>query len=92
VLYPHVSSSGRLDVLHEQMVALSLGAGLEVLDLAPLLSEFRNSPETRMASRYDNHPSALVHERMAREIHAWLMARWPEIATAEHHSEGKQPL
>jgi len=44
-----------------------------VLDLSALRDEFTD--EQFNASRFDAHPSALVHHRIAERLAAWLVAR-----------------
>ena len=94
VLYPHSLPTGRerLAVLERKVVELGAEMGIKVLDLAPVLADFTGNPKIGCVSRYDNHPSASVHERMARAIHEWATALWPDITAPEPDSDVQRVL
>ena len=52
--------------------------GLPILDLTRLEQEF--TVEEFNAGAHDPHPSARVHRRIADEVAAWILARWPAAA------------
>jgi hypothetical protein len=82
ILYPHLNGQGRpeLQTIYNWFGDLCKEQGFEVLDLWHTFSDLQGDLNRIMSTKYDGHPSAEVHKRIADSIYKWLVQnRWTDV-------------
>ncbi len=80
-LFPRVNPPDQIffPEVHERVRILARSHGLEALELADAFAGLEGDYEQLHASRFDPHPSALAHARVAAFLDKWLVDRWPDL-------------
>jgi hypothetical protein len=81
VLYPplHDPEAHQYQVLQDQVRELCRKMDIAAVDLLNDLSDLVGKREVVFSTRYDSHPRAAVHHRIAQVVHDELLSRWPEL-------------
>jgi len=66
------------DAIYEALIQLCHSHGIVVVDMREELADMEYSEELRV-SRFDGHPSAILHARMAGALAETIYARWPQL-------------
>lgn len=90
MLYPELRPSDMVfPAFHSRMLELCRQEHVESLDLIESLDDYRDDYTKTYAGRFDEHPNAAVHERMADALYARIQELWPDLLhhrrVAQHH-------
>jgi len=79
VLYPHFNDALRAEPasVHAAVSRIAREQGIAVLDLADRFDDL--GPRERFATPFDNHPSAVAHERIAEALDTGIRTLWSEL-------------
>jgi hypothetical protein len=83
VLYPHFKDAHRAEFanIHAAVSRIAREQGIAVVDLADRFDGL--GPLERFATPFDQHPSAVAHERIAEALDTGVRALWPELVDLE---------
>jgi lysophospholipase L1-like esterase len=79
MLVPHIMERIELAEFHERLTELCRQEGIVALDLIPWFDAFKDDYSQAFATPFDNHPSALAHQRMADALYHTIEVNWPEL-------------
>jgi lysophospholipase L1-like esterase len=79
MLVPQIMDRIELVEFHDRMIELCRQEGVVALDLIPWFDVFKDDYSQTFATPFDNHPSALAHQRMAEALYHTIEATWPEL-------------
>lgn len=86
LLYPwpglSLGDAYELRDIHERVIALAAANGIESLDFIQSLRDVKSWRETYV-SRFEAHPNARTHQRMADTLLKRIRTTWPELFQAE---------
>jgi lysophospholipase L1-like esterase len=79
MLVPHIMDRIELAEFHDRLIELCRQDGVVALDLIPWFDVFKDDYSQTFASRFDRHPNALAHQRMADALYHTIEVTWPEL-------------
>ena len=80
-LFPRVKPPDQIffPEIHERVHRLARSHGLEALELIDAFSGLEGDFAQLHASRFDPHPNALAHARVADFLYTWLVEHWSDL-------------
>lgn len=84
-LFPRVKPPDQIffPEIHERVQKLASSHGLEAIELIDAFAGLEGDYEQLHASRFDPHPNALAHARVADFLGDWLVEHWSELFERE---------
>ncbi len=85
LLYPSKGERIFQDI-HDRVIRLASANGVQTVDMTDYVGDVRD-PRYLYAGRFDDHPSMVMHRRMAEALLGELPAWWPELFRREDAAE-----